>query len=157
MTNLGCWRGRGRTPATRVVMRRSLSRAECSPYAAAAPWLLEDKVSVGHVDVHGGAVGVAALEQGERQGIADLALYHPLEGPRAKHRVVTLVGDPRTSLVGDFERQPPLGQPVGEDRQLDVDDLGDVALRQRPEPDDLVDAVDELGLEVVARVTLQVR
>ena len=41
--------------------------------------------------------------------------------------------------------------------QLDVDDLAEVGLGQRAEADDLVDPVDELGLEERQRVTREVR
>ena len=60
------------------------------------------------------------------------------------------------AVVGDLEPDAPLGQPLPQLVELDVDDAPRSASVERAEPDDLVDAVDELGLEERHRVARQV-
>ena len=60
--------------------------------------------------------------------VADLALDDPLQRPGAEGGVVALVGQRMLGGLGDLERDAPLGQPLAQAVQLDVDD----AARGRP-------------------------
>ena len=50
--------------------------------------------------------------------------------------------------VGQLERNLAIGQQAANVFQAQLDDLHQLLLAQRPEDDDVVDAVQELGLEV---------
>src|SRR5918994_286931 len=104
----------------------------------------------------GSAQHELAVEDLHRQLVGELPLDHPLEGAGAVGRVVALVRQRRGGGVGDLEADAPGGEAVTQASQLDLDDRAEVGLGQLAEPHDLVDAVDELGLEEVARVARQV-
>jgi len=57
------------------------------------------------------------------------------------------VCDPCQGRVGEGERDAPIGHARAQALDLDGDDAQQVVFRERPEADDVVDAVDELGLE----------
>src|SRR5579875_4180899 len=108
------------------------------------------------VDGDGGTLWVAALEQGKRQGVLDRALQHPAQRAGPESRVVAGLGQPLAGRIGDLQAKAPLGQPCGQAPQLDVHDPPQVLLGEGTEAHDLVDAVDELGLEEVTGVARQV-
>ena len=64
----------------------------------------------GGVHDDGVAVVVAALEQGQGQRVADLALDEPLERPGPEDRVVAPPGQPGLGRLGDLQLQAPLGR-----------------------------------------------
>ena len=86
-----------------------------------------------------------------RQRRFDLLLDGALERPRAVHRVVAAVRQIVARGVGEVEGEVAVGQPLLEPAELDVDDLPDVVALERVEDDDVVDAVQELGAEVLAQ------
>src|SRR5439155_25740490 len=98
---------------------------------------------------------VAALEQRQRELVADLALDDPLERPGAEGRLVPGPGQPGPGIRRDLELETALGQPPAQVVELDLDDALNVGLAERAKADDLVDAVDELGLEEVVRLARQ--
>ena len=55
-------------------------------------------------------------------------------------------------LVGHLETQTPLGEPLAQTPELELDDLGELLARQRLERHDLVDAIQELRAEPVAQL-----
>src|SRR5205085_5025483 len=123
-------RGRAAPVRTRFTGGKARSalapaRRSCTRRVCLADDLLEDEVAGDHVDMDDGAValGVTALEQSQGEGIADLPLDDPLQGTGAVDRVVALLGQQGTGLVGDVQAQATLGQAIGEVAQLDVDDL----------------------------------
>ena len=92
-----------------------------------------------HVHGHGVAVGVAAFEQGQRQGVLDRVLDHPPQGPGPEVGVVAGLRQPVLGLVGDDQGQPAPGHGLGQGGDLDVHDPADVGLGQVTEADHLVD------------------
>ena len=58
--------------------------------------------------------------------------------------------------IGHVERDPTLGQALAQATELDLDDPLQIRLGQRPEANDVIDAVEELRLEEVPRVAGQV-
>ena len=99
------------------------------------------------VDAHGGAVDDLAAEQHPGQRVADRRLDQAAQRPGAVRRVVAGVGQPLARGVGDLDVDPPGRQPLLEQRELEVDDVRQVVLRERVEDDDLVEPVEELRLE----------
>jgi hypothetical protein len=67
---------------------------------------------------------------------------------RAVGRVVAEVAEQRAGVVGQLERDAALGDALDDVLDLETDDLADLLAGQRLELDDVVEAVDELGLEV---------
>ena len=88
-----------------------------------------------------------ALEDGAREPVADLALDHPLQRPGPEGGVEALPGQQPAGIVGHHQHDALGGQPILKMGELEVHDVGQVVLGQRAEPDDVVDPVDELGLE----------
>ena len=76
-----------------------------------------------------------------------MALDHPLERAGAVHRVVAELAELVARGVGELDGDPALGDPRDQPADLDVDDVAQLLLGQRVELDDVVEAVDELGLE----------
>ncbi len=96
------------------------------------------------------AVDELALEHGHRQRILNQPLDRPLERPRAERRIVAFLGEHALRLGRHLERDLALGEQLLEPRELEVDDLLDLLGAERVEDDDVVDAVEELGLERAA-------
>ena len=61
--------------------------------------------------------------------------------------VVALLDEQRLGVGGERERDLALGDPLGEAGGLELDDLHEIVLVERPEEHDVRDAVEELGLE----------
>ena len=88
-----------------------------------------------------------ALQQAPRQRVDEVALDHPLERARAVHRVVAELAELVAGGVGELDAHAALGDPRDQQADLDVDDVAQLLLGERVELDDVVEAVDELGLE----------
>lgn len=73
-----------------------------------------------------------------------------MNAPRAIHRVVAGRAERVERRVRQLERDALLGQARRHAAQPEAHDLADLGLGQRLEDDELVDAVQELGLEVLA-------
>src|ERR1017187_7467690 len=99
---------------------------------------------------------VAAFEDGDRQGIADLALDDPAQRARPEVRVVSVVTEPHLAFGRDLDGDAPGFEPLLELPELDPDNCEQVPSPQGAEADDLVDAVDELRLEGVDGLSPQV-
>src|SRR5690606_10386223 len=95
----------------------------------------------------GGAVGYLAAEHEPGELVADRALDEPAQRAGAVRRVVALEGEPLGRRRGDVERDPPLGEPVAQPRDLELDDRAELLERERVEDDDVVEPVEELRLE----------
>ena len=98
------------------------------------------------------ALGELALEQPQRERVLDQALDRALERPGAVGRIPARLGDQLLRRVGQLEREPALGEPRAQPRELELDDLAELLARQRLELDDLVDPVQELGPEELAQL-----
>ena len=105
------------------------------------------EAALAEVDRHGVAVADVAREQCRGEPVADLALHEPAQRPGAVRRVVPLLGEPRLRRLGHLEGDPPVVQPRRERPHLELDDPAQLGGRQGVEHDDLVEAVEELGLE----------
>src|SRR5207244_7895908 len=84
-----------------------------------------------------------------RELVDELLLDHPLEGSSAVRRVVAEVSEQRAGIVRELDVDPPLEEAAGEKRDLQLDDLAELLARERLELHDLVEPVDELGLELL--------
>src|SRR5664280_489644 len=106
---------------------------------------------------HRRSLGVAPLEQSQGQGVLHLALDDTAQWPGPEVGVEAGMGQPRLGGRGHRQAEAPLGEPPAQSQELDGDDPVEVRLGQRVEPHDLVDPVDELGLEVLDRLAGDVR
>src|SRR5690606_25136844 len=95
-----------------------------------------------------------AVEDPLRHGVLDLALHRAAQWTGTERRVPA---DLRETLLGrgaDLDRHVPLVQPILELLDEQVDDLEQLVVGQVREDDDLVDAVEELGAEVLLELFL---
>ena len=93
-----------------------------------------------------------ALQQLERDRVLQLALDHPLERPGAVDRIVALRGQQLPGLRRHVEAEVPRGQQRLQVPELEVHDPHEILAAQRPEDDDVVHPVEELGPEVIAQL-----
>ena len=85
------------------------------------------------------------------QRILDIALNRAAEGPRAVRPVLArLLDDPVDDLGRELEPDLAVDEVVVQLLDEQVGDRPEVVVRERLEDDDLVDAVDELGVEGLA-------
>ena len=98
------------------------------------------------------ALGELAGEDPSRQGILELPLERPPQRPRPVDRVVALPREVAERGIGHFQVHAGLGQPALHAGGQQSDDLAQLRLVERPEDDDLVDAVEELRPEVLAEL-----
>src|SRR5438445_8887640 len=110
----------------------------------------EDDLAV--LRVHEDRVALLELagEHLMRQRIDDEALDSPFDRTRPVDRVESFLRDERLRVVGEIERDLPLGEPLGEDLRLLLDDLHELLRHEILEDHDLVDAVQELRPELTA-------
>ena len=95
-------------------------------------------------------VDLAGEDLSTERGL-ELLLQQPLERARAVDRVVAGVREVLERRVGELDLDLALRQPRPQPAELDLDDLLELLARQAVEDDDLVDAVEELGPEVLAQ------
>jgi len=103
------------------------------------------------VDTDQVSLAKLSLENRQCKRVEDPALDGPLERPRTVDRIVSFLDDEVTRFVGQLDPELPLFQAAEQRRQLNVDDLADLGPPERVEEDDVVDAVQELGLEMLAQ------
>src|SRR3954469_16311715 len=103
------------------------------------------------VDHHRVAFEEVALEHPERERIEHQPLNRALERPRAVDRIVSFTRELFLGRFGELDVNFPLLEAPDQTRNLNVDDPLQVLAIERMEEDDLVDAVEELGPEVVAQ------
>jgi len=101
------------------------------------------------VDYHLGAVAHFARQQLAAQCGFQFALDHAPQRTRAVDRIVAALGEVVARLVRQFDFDLALGQPFAQPAHLNIDDLAQLILCQRMEHHNLVDAVEELGPEVL--------
>src|SRR5439155_8906629 len=111
------------------------------------PGFLEDQLAVPRVHVHGVAFHELALEQSQREWVLDQALDRALERAGAVGGVPAGLGEDLLRRIRQLEPEASLGEALADTPQLQLDDLGDLLLRERPELDDLVDPVEKLRAE----------
>ena len=86
-------------------------------------------------------------EDRQRERVDEALLDDALERPRAVGRVVAEVAQQRARVVGELDLDAALTHAGDQALDLEVDDLADLLAAERLELDDVVEAVDELGLE----------
>src|SRR5699024_2568008 len=79
--------------------------------------------------------------------VADLLLHQALEGTRPVQRVEALRGEPAGRGLVHVQGDAPLAQAVGDLLDLECDDAAELLAVERLEHDDVVETVEELGLE----------
>src|SRR5208337_2603383 len=94
------------------------------------------------------AVEDFAVENLERQRILHQFLNRALQGARAEVRVVALGEQQVFGGVGQLERNFAVGEQAADVFQAQLDDVDQLFLAERAEDDDVVDAVQELRLEL---------
>ena len=118
---------------------------------------LQRQLTVGRVHAHGVPGMDLAGEQGEREPVDELLLDHPPQRTGAVGRVIAHVCDQLARLIGERYLHTALGDPLDHAGDLEVDDLRDLLTGEGAEADDIVEAVDELGLEVLEQFATQTR
>ena len=101
------------------------------------------------IDADGVAGADLALQQREREPVDELLLDHAAQRPGTVGRVIAHVAEQLARVVGERDLDPALGEPLEHAGDLQLDDLGDLLAGQRVEAHDVVEAVDELGFEVL--------
>src|SRR5215210_293568 len=99
------------------------------------------------VDLDGRAGRHGLREHLVRERVLDVALDGPAERACAHGRVPALLDEEVRGLLGEVHRQLPLGERLADPLEQQLDDGGDLLLRELVEDDDLVDPVQELGPE----------
>src|SRR5258708_34324917 len=94
------------------------------------------------------AVDHFAVQNLERQRILNQLLDGALQGTGAKVRVVSLSEEQFFGGIRELERNLAVGQQTADIFQAQLDDLDQLFFSERPEDDNVVHAVEELGLEV---------
>src|SRR5579864_1341965 len=89
-----------------------------------------------------------SIENLQGEGILNQLLDRPLQRTRAEVRIVPLREQQFFRAIGQFERDLALGEQATYVFQPQLDDLHQLLLAQRTEDDDVIDAVQELWLEV---------
>src|SRR5471032_2714766 len=83
---------------------------------------VDDQRVVAGIHVSGIALAQVALEHGHRQGVLEPPLDDPLQGWRSVGRVVTLGCEEVECARGQLQADGPLGEPVAQKLELDLDD-----------------------------------
>jgi hypothetical protein len=102
-------------------------------------------------DLHQGPWRQPAVEQHPGQRVVDLALDGAAQRPGAVLRLVAAAGQPVHGVPRELDGHVLGVQPAPGLLQQQVRDPPQLILRQPPEDDDFVDAVEELRAEVVAQ------
>ena len=111
----------------------------------------EGEGGFGGVDGDVVAVADGAVEDFDGEGVLDEALDGALEGAGSVGAVVAGFEDELARGGGEGEGDLAVGEHTGELGEAEVDDAGELLFAERMEDDDVVDAVEELGAEVLAQ------
>src|SRR5690606_804080 len=90
-----------------------------------------------------------AVEDLLRQGVFDLRRARPAQRPGARHRVVAPLGEDLRGVRRDLDTHVAVLEPLVQPGDHQVDDGGDLLLRQLVEHDRVVHPVEELRPEVL--------
>src|SRR5688572_7541322 len=90
-----------------------------------------------------------SLEHSHRQRILEQALDRPLQRTCTERRIVALRRQYFPGSGCQLQTQLPVGEQLLQASQLEIDDVLDLSLAQRPEDDDVVDTVEKLRAEVL--------
>src|SRR5437899_7400890 len=113
--------------------RRSLGR---NSSRLGTPGLAHHEIALLDIYQHRVALGKLAVEDRQGQRVLDAALNHPLQRSGDVVRVVALVRDQLHGRRRKLQRDVPLGQPLAQPFQLDIDDRLDLLPAERLEDDD---------------------
>src|SRR4051812_29512672 len=91
------------------------------------------------------------LEDRQRQGILQQALDRAFERSSTESRVVTLGCEHFSGSRCQLERELSLSEQLLEPLELQVDDMLNLLLAERTEDDDVINAVEKLGTEVLTQ------
>src|SRR5699024_6116353 len=102
---------------------------------------------LGQADHDGVTVDDVTGQQRAGELVADLALDQATQRSGAEGRIVAFEGQPVLGPLSDLERDPTIGEPLGHVLDLQIDDRGEFVLVERIEEHDVIETVEELGLE----------
>src|SRR5436190_19260278 len=100
--------------------------------------LLEDERAVPGLGPDGVALLELALEQAQRERVLEHPLDRALQWAGAVGGVPAGRGEHFLRIIRQLERERPLGEPLAQPRELEVDDRAELLPRERMELDDLV-------------------
>src|SRR3982751_4960802 len=95
------------------------------------------------------ALGEASLQNRQRKRVLQQPLDCALEGTSTKRGIVSLGGENFPRLGRELKGQLAISKELLQTLQLQIDDVLNVLLTQRMEDDDVVDAIEELGTEML--------
>jgi hypothetical protein len=104
------------------------------------------------VDLDPVALCELPFENLDRQRILNQSLYGSFQGPGTVDRIVTLIRQQCFRSVGNLKGHFSAGQVLAQPLELDLHNRLDFFAAQAVEDDNLIDSVQELGLESVAQV-----
>src|SRR5450631_2198612 len=111
--------------------------------------LLERKRAVVHADLDAAARNEFAFQDPLRERILDLLLDGTLQRPRTVDRIESRLANEVARLVIEHEAHVAFQKPRAQVAQLYVDHGTDLRRAERMKHDDIVDAVDEFGTEIL--------
>src|SRR5262249_39510613 len=133
------------TTGSYAVRARTLPRSRRSA-------LLEEEVLALYVYFDDGPRSVAAREDLLGERVLDLLQDGAFQRARAERGLVPELDELALRGVGELELQLAIAHQLLEATELNVDDAAQVVLRQRSEDDDVVDAIQELGAEIILQL-----
>src|SRR5690606_163509 len=131
-----------------VGRRRQAGLVHADRDALAARSVLEGELTVDEVDLDVVSRLELAREHRLRQAILDLTDHRAAQGARTECRVVADLDEALLGGLRQLDRHVAVEQALTQPLHEQVDDLQQLVLVQLREDDDVVDAVEELGLEV---------
>src|SRR5256714_6772233 len=123
----------------------------CSRRVGGWPFGLETHLVAVSRDAHGLAGQNLAAQELRRERVLYERLYRALQGARAVERIVALAREQLFRRVVEFETHVALLQHAAQAFELNLDDVADLLARELVEDDYVVNAVQELRLEVLAQ------
>ena len=120
----------------------------------AARTVLEDELAVLGIDLHVVARVELAVQDLLAEAVLDLVLHRATQRPGAEGRVEPDLDELLLGRARQLDRHVAVEQALAEALDEQIDDLQQLLLVELREHDDVVDAVEELGLEVLLQLFL---
>src|SRR5882762_5222995 len=138
-----------RLEAPKKYSERRARPAASAPMFSMQPFLLERQrvpLELRHHPIPGHEIPAQNLL---RQGVLDLRLNRPLQGPRAIHRIEARFADLVARVIVQPQSDVALRQSLPQASQLDIDDGPNLLTSEGMKHHDLIDPVDEFRPEML--------